>query len=280
MSKRGMGSFGSRMGAAWSREWADYRLRRDGDAVQSNTASTQETVTPPSQDALRRAIQSETCPFCGGGPYKNLGLHTNIAHGISAAELREMSGLDRVCAEALSMTSREALLRRPDRDEITSRGGRESMRRQKEAGRRPGSTHTTLATAAAVAKWSAVAAERDPDVCARARRGESLADIGRAWGIHPRTVRIILRRHGVEPTLEQTNAGRRARLAEHRDRARQTLNERLASERTARLARFVELGADWPAVVTLAEECGMSRKAMRAFLARNGYILDGRRRSA
>ena len=43
--------------------------------------------------AVREAITAQMCPFCGGGPYKVIAVHTNKSHGIDKWELREMAGL-------------------------------------------------------------------------------------------------------------------------------------------------------------------------------------------
>lgn len=43
---------------------------------------------------VRRAIERQTCPWCGAGPYRNLALHTAQRHGVLADDLRDLAGLD------------------------------------------------------------------------------------------------------------------------------------------------------------------------------------------
>jgi ROS/MUCR transcriptional regulator protein len=48
---------------------------------------------PPSEEAVRRAVEALMCPWCGKGPFKLLARHTNAAHGIDRNELRDRAGL-------------------------------------------------------------------------------------------------------------------------------------------------------------------------------------------
>lgn len=64
--------------------------------------------------AVRAAINAQTCPICGNGPYKVLAVHTNKAHGIDRRELREMAGLtsnDSICAPEYAQGARERAVR-------------------------------------------------------------------------------------------------------------------------------------------------------------------------
>lgn len=267
MTRLVSGSFGSRMGASWSTEWADYLSRRNATALQSTSASLQETVTPPSREALRRAIESETCPFCGAGPYKNLGLHTHKTHGMSAAELRTIAGVKRVCSKALSDKSRERLVARPDREEITRKGHEASVTKG----------CYRLAAVESMKRRERVINERGPLMAERAAAGERLDSIASDFGVSRETVRRTLARLGVEPTLTQTNRDRRLRLENSRAVARASLDAALAAQSRQRVARFHELGADWIAVGRLANEAGVSEKTMRAYLRKHGVALpDGR----
>lgn len=271
MTGRAQGSFGSRNGEVWRQSDAIARRRRDVQRGEVDGAGVAYSVTPPSLERMRAAIESETCPFCGAGPYLNLGLHTNRNHGVSAAELREMAGLKRVCAEALSDKCRDSLVSRVDFAEISQRGNEAAMK----AGAQ------SIAAAASLAARLALMAERDPEICRRAASGEPLADIARAFGIAYNTVHACLVRHGIEPSLEQTNAARRARLTEHRAAAKATREQNHAIERTERLARFDQLGGDWAAMHTLADEIGVSPKSMTDYLKKAGVVLpDGRAVSA
>lgn len=68
------------------------RLREQA-ALESPAAGTAEPKTPPSEEAMRRAIEAQMCPFCGAGPWKALPIHTSKAHGVDKWELRERAGL-------------------------------------------------------------------------------------------------------------------------------------------------------------------------------------------
>jgi hypothetical protein len=60
--------------------------------------------------AVRTAIEAQTCPFCGRGPYKVLAVHTNKIHGVDRRDLRELAGLNgsaRICAPEFSENARQ-----------------------------------------------------------------------------------------------------------------------------------------------------------------------------
>lgn len=56
-------------------------------------ASHQEAILPPSREVLRRAIEAQTCPFCGRGPFRMIAAHVSKIHGLSPDELRKRAGL-------------------------------------------------------------------------------------------------------------------------------------------------------------------------------------------
>ena len=261
------GSYSGRNGASWSQSWSDDRRRSEAGVVGHVSASLQETITPPSREAMQRSISADLCPFCGAGPYKNLGLHTHLTHGVSAAELRDLAGLKRVCSEDLSDDSRRRLKGRADFAEMRRKGAAASVAK--------GAYET--AHAASMAPRLEVIAERDPVIADRARRGDRLVDIAADLGVTVRVVQLSLKRQGVTPTLAQTNADRRERLQAGRDAASRTRLERDANRRTRRLERFEVLGGDWSAVIALAAEERVTTKGMRAFLVANGVDLDGRK---
>jgi len=261
------GGFGSRMDQPWTSNGAVARRRRESAQSGRPEASPSEAVTPPSREAMQRAIEADTCPFCGSGPYKNLGLHSHKAHGVSAAELRDLSGLKTVCSEGLSTGSRERLVGRPDRDEITHRGAQVA----KEKGVQ------SIALQASMEPRLAAMKERDPVIIRRACAGDRLIDIAADLGITTATVQRSLQRLGIAPTLAQANAERRQRLDSNREAARATRGRKAAEDRAWRLRRFAELGGGWEAVESLANECGVSEKAMRAYLRDAGAeVPDGR----
>lgn len=60
--------------------------------------------------AVLAAIEAQTCPFCGAGPYKVLAVHTSKIHGVDRRELRELAGLNgsaRICAPEFSERARQ-----------------------------------------------------------------------------------------------------------------------------------------------------------------------------
>lgn len=262
------GSFSGRMGRRWSREGADHRARVEGERLAHVDASPANAVLPPSAAAMRRAIEADLCPFCSAGPYKSLGSHTAKAHGISAAELRAMSRLDRVCSDGVSEAARTRLLDRPDRDDICRKGGQRSPIGQGDPTVRQNYQD----------RRRAERDRRDPIIVERALAGHRLMDIAADLNVTVACVRDALIRLGVTPTLEQTQADRVRRLEEHRGRAKSASLEAASERRLARIARFNELGGDWAAIKALASELGMPAKHVRAYLKTSGATVpDGRK---
>lgn len=52
-----------------------------------------EPISPLPEEIVRRSVMVGVCPFCERGPFQVVARHVHDAHGISAAELREMAGL-------------------------------------------------------------------------------------------------------------------------------------------------------------------------------------------
>lgn len=64
----------------------------------------------PSPEQIREFIQAQKCPWCGRDGFKVLARHTNVAHGISAKELRELALLLKtvsICAPEHAENCRE-----------------------------------------------------------------------------------------------------------------------------------------------------------------------------
>lgn len=71
-------------------------------------------MSTPTPEAIRAAIEAQTCPFCGKGPYKVVAGHTKRVHDIDRRQLRDMAGLrlvDSICAPEHSAERRENALR-------------------------------------------------------------------------------------------------------------------------------------------------------------------------
>ncbi|WP_418060764.1 hypothetical protein [Pimelobacter simplex] len=265
------GSFSGRMGRRWSREGSDHRARVESERLAHVDASPANAVLPPSTAALRRAIEANLCPFCSAGPYKSLGSHTAKAHGVSAAELRVMSGLDRVCSDRVSEEARTRLLGRPDRDDMCRKGGRLSPIGQGDPAWRQSLEDYQD-------QRRVERDRRDPIILERALAGHRLMDIAADLNVTVACVRDALVRLGVTPTLEQTQADRIRRLEEHRDRAKAASLETSSARRLARIARFNDLGGDWAAIKVLASELGISKEQARAYLKTAGATVpDGRK---
>lgn len=265
--KMAAGGFGNRMGAAWSADWAKTRARRESGVTAHGSASLQETISAPSTEAMAASVEANICPFCAAGPYKSLGLHTHRAHGVSAAELREMTGLERVCSEQLSIDSRTRLEHRSDFEDLQVKATAASVEARA----------FEVAHAASMKLRGAVQAERDPIIAERAAGGERLIDIASDFAISVRAVRDSLARTQTKPTLARTNEERRERLAEGRSKAAATRARRSREDAEDRVARFQELGGGWSAMHILAAEVGVSPKSMTAYLRSAGIELpDGR----
>ncbi len=267
MIGKAAGSFGARNGEPWRRGAAADRRRAEAAKSEVLGAGVAYATIAPSIEALRDAITAECCPFCSAGPFKSLGQHTNSAHGVSAQELRDMAGVGRVCSEEHSSASRARLLSREDYTELQAKAAAASA----------ASGGYLVANAAANEPRRAIMAQRDPEICRRAKAGEALDSIAQDFGVSRECVRRALNRHGVTPTLEQTNAERRTRLKQYREAARASSDANQAAEKERRIQRYQELGADWEATHSLAAELAMSHKSLLAYLRKAGVDLpDGR----
>lgn len=185
---RAAGSFGARGGAKWSRGYADHRNREE--SRQSTPAGEKDAVLPLSREAMLRAVEAQVCPWCGLGPYKALAGHTHHAHGVNAAELRRLLGVGtkyRLCSAETSQLSRERLLARPDREEITARGNAEATKAQ---------AHRAAADALRAKRQADPRHAQIIDMYSSERH--TLNQIAEAVGMHPKSVARIVRLAGIE----------------------------------------------------------------------------------
>lgn len=249
-------------------------------------------VAAPFQEQLRVFIDADRCPWCDGGPYRNLAGHTHRAHAVSAAELRELAGLTKyapLCSAELSQ--RHADLHRgkrlPDsaydranhKPRTFSEAGLTAQRAKLDSARSPEQARTAgMASAQRTA-------ERNAEKYAQAIRlfgeGMLLQDIATAVGMHPRYVRNALRRagliHGDARGLRSRNPEFRRQQEESRQAALAAQRERREAESRQRVERFRELGSDWDAVGACAAEWGVTRKTAAGYLRRHGATVpDGR----
>jgi len=85
--------------------------------------------------AVRASIEAQVCPFCGGGPYRVVALHTNHIHGIDAAELRRLAGVSgrTVICSPESSRARSSRARPPEEIERLKRVASTAMERRRAA---------------------------------------------------------------------------------------------------------------------------------------------------
>lgn len=249
-------------------------------------------VAAPFQEQLRTFIDADRCPWCDGGPYRNLAGHTHRAHAVSAAELRELAGLTkgaRLCSAELSQNhaDRQRGQRLPDsayernnsKPRTFSEAGLAAQRAKLDAARSP---EQTQQAAMASARRTA---EQNAGKYAEAVRlfgdGMLLQDIAVAVAMHPRSVRDVLRRAGLITGdgrgLRSRNPEFRQRQEERRLAASAAQREQRESESRKRVERFRELGSDWAAVGTCADEWGVTRGSAAGYLRKHGATVpDGR----
>lgn len=153
----------------------------------------------PSAEALREFIAAQTCPWCGKGPWQVLARHTHSAHGVSASEIRELAGLTKytpVCSKDHSSGRRERLLGRPLPD-----SAHENLRQRREEGvpaemSEAGKEANRRKLEAARAKLAANAKLTDEVVLEarqRCAQGELIKDLAAEFGVHERTMGLVVK---------------------------------------------------------------------------------------
>lgn len=93
--------------------------RKAGNPNKKSPAGQADRVVSYEPNAVRVAIEAQLCPFCGGGPYHMVALHTNKIHGIDQFELRRMAGLHRkasICSPERAQKSRDRALLPAERE--------------------------------------------------------------------------------------------------------------------------------------------------------------------
>jgi len=181
------GSFGSRNGQQWSQGYADYNTRHQASETAAGTYGSVMRIEP---HVVRRAIEAQTCPWCGAGPYKVLASHTSRAHEIGPAELRELADLPAhgvsICSSERAEQARKSLLGREDWESMRSAGNTKAN----SAGA------AAKASRARVTKLEEMNRERDADIVSSAQRGETARAIADRLNIRPNTVGSVLKRNG------------------------------------------------------------------------------------
>lgn len=262
------GSFGSRGGEPWSQKIAQANGRT---APTDTAAGVFGAVVAPSQDAMRAAIESQTCPWCGAGPYKMLASHTNKSHGVDKKELREMAGYTArvsICSPERAEDARRSLVNREDWEETRKRANERSV----QAG------SSKLASAARVQKLQEDNKERYASIVAAIKAGRGRHEVAKMHGVAPATVARVLRANGIAEDG-------RIRAAQLRpvdlEKMRQAAEQSRKRARQERIDRFRELGADWDAMCTMADEQRRTKRSMAAILRHDGLeVPDGRVKDA
>ncbi len=88
------------------------------------------SLDDPSPEELRECIQQQLCWWCRIDGWKVLALHTRVAHGISAFEIRSLAGLmgqDSICSPEASSSARNRAIKR-DSAEVMHHGQNKGKR--------------------------------------------------------------------------------------------------------------------------------------------------------
>lgn len=259
------GSFGSRGGEPWSAKLSQANRRT---TPSETAAGTYGAVIAPSIDALRAAIQSQLCPWCGAGPFRILARHTVLVHGVSGMELRDMAGISRsssICSAESSEASRRALISREDREEMTMRGSL--------SGR---AIASAVAKELSAKRYTEMNSDRDAQIISAVNGGRQRQDVALEFGIQYKTVLAIMKRHG------EHSDGRVDRGVERRGKpvlsAMRGVRDKSARALSDRAGRWSALGGGNRGIELLALELGISRKTLRGYFRSNGVeVPDGRR---
>lgn len=172
--------------------------------------------------AVRAAIEAQTCPFCGRGPYKVLANHTRQAHGVDRRELRNLAGLllkDSICSPETSRKSREHALRTRT-VEAATQAARDSRKQRQwtEAGKR----RRDAALAAGATKRKAAAAEENADLAREFNRlgggPEAVEELADRYGVDRKSLRERLLRCGCQVPDARPLASQRRRQISDADR--------------------------------------------------------------
>ena len=258
-------------------------------------------VAPLSPEAVMRFIETQTCPWCGEGPYKILVAHTRRAHGVTGAELREMAGLIKtasVCDPSLAAAKAERLkgtplpdsaYAAPRRPRVLSEAAKQVARDKLAATRSPEAqrlraaagqpTSQVAAARASVARTAELNAGKYAEIERLAADGEiTVAEIAARVGLHKRTVGIHLRRVGRAAIARKAHRQKKPeQVAEFRARMSAGTAERQERLKHDRSARYESLGRNWQAVVTCASEWGVTVKSAAGYLRSVGFeVPDGR----
>jgi hypothetical protein len=257
------GSFGSRNGQPWSRELATANGRN----VPTETAAgTFGAVVAPSEEALRSAIEAQTCPWCGAGPFKVLAAHTNKAHGVDRSELRRLAGLNSgasICSPEFSDQARSSLTARNIDGSLSVKGGAAAAAK---------GIHF-LGSRTRVKNLAEANRSRDEAILRDHREGLGREAIALKNGTGTAVVARVLAAAGIAENARKVAAAKRG-VSDGMHAASLEAAERLSQ---AKVDRYLELGGDWAAIRTASEEFAVSAKSFAALMRKRGApVPDGR----
>lgn len=264
------------------------------------------TVVWPDIDAatLRQMLDAGICPECGEGAFASLGGHFVKAHGIGVAAVKDQALIPKhsslMSPEATERMRRAAKLRyrgqlqKPEAMEnakatprkLSTYGRMVQAEKAKQMRARHGGTQAHMRTMSKtrVEKLARANTERDARILELYKQGDLLLEeIGAESSCHQVTVSKVLDDAGFDAAhrLSHRNQIWMKRHPERLDRAMEVGRairdeaSRVTLERRA--MRFQVLGADWGALVALADEENVDRQNLRGYLVANGVAVpDGR----
>lgn len=259
------------------------------------------TMAAPSAASMRKFIQAQQCPWCGRGPWKVLATHTRSAHGVSAAELRDMAGLVKqasICSDEHQANTRERNRRvRGDRmppEAVAALTARREHGRDRKtlgpAGREAQRTRALALTTeqrqqAAMTLAKTLAAKNRPkydEILHLFDEGLRLKDIASRAQVGVTMVKSIVRAErgsaGFVRRRTDSPEWRQAALVGLRKGA-ETASQRRQAERETVRAEFERAGGTWQALQETAATYGITVSSMRAKLVKAGATVpDGRHR--
>lgn len=264
------GSSFSNNGGQWTLA-SSQANKRSAERKHYREAGTQAPVAKLDEETIRNFIDSQICPWCGGGPYKVLAMHTSNRHGVSGDELRYMAGLPKsasICSPEVSEQSRESLVNRADwkamREKGARRAGTSRSSHPDVMARRIEKFREAIST-----RYERENLERDSEVIALVESGRPRDEVAEIVGIHSRTVRLILERHGIHVD-GRTSRGARRRGKPMHPNVSEGAAARRSKERAEIIAKYENSSKSPDDILMLAQEYGSSQKSMVARLKKYG----------
>lgn len=269
------GSFGSRGGEPWSAKIAQANSRTKPSEIAAGQFG---AVIPPSEDAMRSAIEAQVCPWCGAGPFKMLAGHTSKNHGVSTKELRLMAGMrwnESVCSPETSSSSKRNLLERDDWVDMRTRGAMASGT-SKASPPEVREKRIRLFKETQKKKFEAIVATRDPEIVAMVSRGEPRYEIAEKFGLSVAHVGRIAERSGAKSD-GRTSRGVRRKGERLHESAYEFAQKKKEETLKARSEQWANTSGSYSDLVRMSESLGIPAKTLRQYFKTNGLpVPDGR----